>query len=140
MSGVVMRKYISLALVLAAVSLYVMVSNQRHTSSDIGTAKIMTVTSLGQIRTVNEGLNKLAGKNGSIQWSRSEVTNSARHHVIEVEALVTGKDINGLIHKAQYNFYINHDTGRKSLDYCSMDGKEITLEESSRQIVTGSFS
>lgn len=135
-----MRKYICLALVLIAVSISLFFNYLREIKTDIRAAKSMTVTYLGQTQTINSGLNNLAGEEGSIQWSTSEISNSDEEHLSEVEAIVSAKDKYGQIHTAQYNFYINHNTGRKTLDYCNIDGKLITLQESLRQIVSGSFS
>lgn len=132
--------YYYLALALTVISLSVYVYYLQDLKTDIRAAKNMTVTYLGQTQTINSGLKNLAGEEGSIQWSTSEVSNSSNQHLAEVEAVVSGKDKNGRTHKAQYHFYINRDTGRKALDYCNMDGKELTLKESLRQIVSGSFS
>ena len=134
-----MRKLKAISLVLVAILSPIYAYSLYDAHTDISAAKSLTVTHSGQTKSLHEGLVALAGKDGSVKWSRSEVNNSGNHHMSAVDAIVTSKDQKGLPRTAVYQVIVNHSTGKKFPDFCSLDGKGKDIKESSRQIVMGRF-
>lgn len=134
-----MQKLKTISLVLVAILSPIYAYSLYDAHTDISAAKSLMVTYSGQTKSFNEGLVNLAGKDGSVKWSRSEVNNSGNQHLTAVDAIVTSRDQKGLPRTAVFQVIVNHSTGNKFLDFCSLDGKGRDIKESSRQIVMGKF-
>ena len=134
-----MRKYLKLSLVTVAAASLFLAYDLYHDESDIRAAKSISVTYLNQNRTVEQGLASIVSKGGAVKWSVSHITNSANHHLVAVEAVVSGRGQVTLPHEAIFHFRVNRDTGSSSLDYYTFDGRRGDARDGLKQIAAGSF-
>lgn len=130
---------IGIILVGIACWLVVKVGDLRDLKDDLTVSRNMAVSYSGQTKIVEDGLKILAGKDGVVKWSNSEISNSNGDDAAEVNALVTGIDSKGQPHTATFIFYVNHTTKKYYLERASLDGKPVDLKEGYKLIVTGSF-
>lgn len=107
--------------------------------ADVTSSRTLAVSYADQTKIAEDGLKNLAGKDGVVKWSNSEITNSSGQDMADVEAFVTGIDSKGQQHTASFIFYVNHTTKKYMLERVLLDGKLTDLKEGYKLIVTGSF-
>jgi hypothetical protein len=134
-----MSKFILSLTALAIIGICLWINNYISLQIDINAAKNAVVTHLGKSRTVNEGLLALAGKSGSIKWSKTEVANTYNEHISMAQAIVSGKDQSEQTHTARFTFYEHIDSKNTEVDYSSLDNRELKRDEILKLIVSGKF-
>ena len=135
-----MRKII-IGIILVSIACWMVVkkSDLRSFKDDVTASRSLAVSYSGQSISVGDGLKRLAGTDGEIKWSNSEIKNSNGDDAANVEAVVTGLDSRGQEHTASFVFYVNHNTRKHCLERVSLDGKHVDLKDGYKLIVTGSF-
>lgn len=134
-----MSKIMLSLIALAIIGICLWINNYIGIQTDVNAAKNMVVTHLGRSRSVNEGLLALAGKDGSIKWSKTEVGNTYNEHISIAEAIVSGKDQSEKTHTARFTFYEHIDSNYTEVDYSSLDNRDLSMDEILKLIVSGKF-
>lgn len=111
-----------------------------HEMIDIKAVKRMNLVYSGESKNIDDGLIRLAGKNGLVKWSSSEIINSYNQHITSVTAIVSGNESNGNAFTAKFNFSNNHDKGTIYLEEYELNDRTMNIKAGSISIVTGHLS